>query len=243
MNLIVDIRNSRTRFSVFNRGEILITVPVNEFDPEHLDVIFEEHPDLENVIVLSEEELQENLRAAFSERFKSFIEFNESTPLPVEIAFNTGEYFRKDRVAAITGINELFPDTNILLIEAGKTILYDFVDEENKYLGGSISPGLEMRFRSLHQFTAHLPLVEPFDFNKLIGATIEESILAGVQNGIVYEIESVINTFKDFYDNLKVIITGRGAAFFDKKLKNSFFVHYNLTAIGLNRILEYNVNK
>ena len=83
-------------------------------------------------------------------------------------------------------------------------------------------------------------MVKQDDFNKLYGTTTEEAIRAGVQNGVVFEIDKAIDTFKDFYTNLKVIITGGNAEFFDKKLKNSFFVHFNLIAFGLNRILEYN---
>jgi type III pantothenate kinase len=97
-----------------------------------------------------------------------------------------------------------------------------------------------MRYKALHQFTGKLPLVSQQKFDKLYGTTTEEAILAGVQHGVVFEVDKAIETFKEFYTNLKVIITGGDADFFDKKLKNSFFVNFNLTALGLNRILEYN---
>ena len=114
------------------------------------------------------------------------------------------------------------------------------LNERNQYLGGNISPGLEMRFKALTSFTGKLPLVEPSEYQKLYGTTTHEAILAGVQHGVFYETDKTIDNFKEFYNNLKVIITGGDAKFFDKKLKNSFFVHFNLIAIGLNRILQYN---
>ena len=97
-----------------------------------------------------------------------------------------------------------------------------------------------MRYKALHHFTGKLPLIGHQKYDKLYGTTTEEAILAGVQHGIVFEVDKAIDTFKDFYANLKVIITGGDADFFDKKLKNSFFVNFNLIALGLNRILEYN---
>ena len=97
-----------------------------------------------------------------------------------------------------------------------------------------------MRYKALHHFTGKLPLISHKKFDKLYGTTTEEAIWAGVQNGVAFEVDNAIDTFKNFYNNLKVIITGGDADFFDKKLKNSFFVNFNLTAIGLNCILEYN---
>jgi len=140
----------------------------------------------------------------------------------------------------VVGAHNLFPDSNILVIDAGTAITYDLLTAEGTYLGGNISPGIEMRFKALNQFTGKLPKIEKADQNILFGKTTEQAIRAGVQNGVVYEIEGTINSFKDFYKNLKVIITGGDAEFFEKKLKNSFFVSPNLTNLGLNRILEYN---
>ncbi|MBT6766833.1 MAG: type III pantothenate kinase, partial [Prolixibacteraceae bacterium] len=154
--------------------------------------------------------------------------------------YDSKETLGKDRIAAAVGAFDLYPDSNVLIIDAGTAITYDIINEKNQYLGGNISPGLEMRFKALHHFTGKLPLVKQNKFDKLYGNTTENAILAGVQNGLVFEVDKAIDTFKEFYNNLKVIITGGNAEFFDKKLKNSFFVHFNLIAMGLNRILEYN---
>lgn len=243
MNLVIDIGNTRTKFSVFNRGEVLITVPVDEFQPQHIEVLKTEHPSLEKVILSSVKEYSPELKNSLKKNFNTFIELDFDTPLPLENRYLSKETLGKDRIAAAVGAFDLYPDNNMLIIDAGTAITYDFVNEKNQYLGGNISPGLKMRFKALNQFTGKLPLMEQRENVKLFGQTTEEAILAGVQNGIIYEVEKTIENFKIFYSNLKVIITGGDAEFFDKKLKNSFFVHFNLVAIGLNRILEHNGEK
>lgn len=240
MNLVIDIGNTRTKFSVFNKGEVLITVPVEEFLPGHIDVLQEEHPELQNAILSAVKDYSPELKTALQNKFKQFIELDANTPLPIENCYKTPETLGKDRIAAAVGGFDLYPDTNLLIIDAGTAITYDLVNDKHQYFGGNISPGIEMRFKALHQFTGKLPLLSQQKFEKLYGTSTEEAILAGVQHGVVFEVDKAIETFKEFYNNLKVIITGGDAEFFDKKLKNSFFVNFNLTALGLNRILEYN---
>ncbi len=243
MNLVIDIGNTRTKFSVFNKGEVLITVPVDEFLPEHIDVLQNEHPDLKNVILSAVKDYSPKLKTSLQNKFKYFLELNEKTPIPIENCYKTPETLGKDRIAAAVGGFDLYPRTNLLIIDAGTAITYDIVNDKQQYLGGNISPGIEMRYKALHHFTGKLPLIGPEKFDKLYGTTTEDAIRAGVQHGVVFEVDKAIDTFKEFYKNLKVIITGGDADFFDKKLKNSFFVNFNLIALGLNRILEYNGEK
>lgn len=240
MNLVIDIGNTRTKFSVFNRGEVLITVPVDEFMPKQIDVLQNDYPELKQVILSAVKEYSPKLKDALQTKFDQFIELDSNTPLPIENCYKTPETLGKDRIAAVVGGFDLYPGNNLLIIDAGTAITYDILNDKHQYLGGNISPGLEMRYKALHQFTGKLPLIEHRKFDKLYGTTTEEAILAGVQHGVVFEIDKAIDTFNDFYTNLKVIITGGDADFFDNKLKNSFFVNFNLTAMGLNRILEYN---
>ena len=240
MNLIIDIGNTRTKFSIVNRGEVLINVPVDEFKPEHIDILQNEHPGLKKVILSAVKDYPEELKTALQNRFDRFIELGADTPLPIKNLYRTPETLGKDRIAAAVGGFDLYPDTNLLIIDAGTAITCDLLDEKGNYLGGNITPGIEMRFKALNHFTGKLPLVKQQPFEKLFGTTTEEAIVAGVQNGVVFEVDRTIDVFKEFYKNLKVIITGGNADFFDNKLKNSFFVHFNLIALGLNRILEYN---
>jgi len=240
MNLIIDIGNTRTKFSVFNKGEVLITVPVVEFKPEHIDVLKNEHPSLDKVILSSVKDYSHELKTALQENFKLFVELKSDTPLPIINCYETKDTLGMDRLAAAAGAVDLYPENNVLIIDAGTALTYDIVNAKHRYLGGNISPGIDMRFEALSRFTGQLPLVKQEINNKLYGTSTESAILSGVQNGVVFEVDSTISTFKEFYNNLKVIITGGNAEFFDKKLKNSFFVHFNLVAIGLNSILEYN---
>jgi len=240
MNLVIDIGNTRTKFSVFNRGEVLITVPVDELTQQHIEVLKKEYEELNNVIVSATKDYPEELKNALQQNFNRFLELDETTPLPVKNGYKTKETLGKDRIAAVVGAFDLYPETNVLVIDAGTAITYDIITEKHEYLGGNISPGIDMRFKALNEFTDKLPLVAQKEYNKLYGTSTENAIRAGVQNGVVFEVDRAIDTFKEFYNNLKVIITGGNAEFFEKKLKNSFFVHFNLIAMGLNRILEYN---
>ncbi len=240
MNLVIDIGNTRTKFSVFNRGEVLTTVPVDEFKSSHIDILQNQYPELQKAILSSVKKYSEELKETLQNKFMNFIELDEKTPLPIENCYQTKNTLGKDRIAAVVGAFDLYPNQNLLVIDAGTAVTIDFINENGQYLGGNISPGIQMRLKALNQFTDRLPLVEPREWNKLYGTTTEEAILSGVLNGVVFEVDKTIDTFKEFYKNLKVIITGGDTEFFDKKLKNSFFVNFNLLALGLNRILEYN---
>jgi type III pantothenate kinase len=240
MNLVIDIGNTRTKFSVFNRGEVLTTVPVDEFKGSHVEVLQNQYPELDKAIISSVKNYPEELKETLQSKFDTFLELSENTPLPIENCYKTKNTLGKDRIAAVVGAFDLYPNQNILVIDAGTAITFDMINEKGQYLGGNISPGVEMRFKALNHFTNRLPLIESREWSKLYGTTTEEAILSGVLNGVVYEVDKTIDTFKEFYKNLKVIITGGDTEIFDKKLKNSFFVNFNLLALGLNRILEYN---
>jgi len=195
---------------------------------------------MNKAIISSVKKYAPGLKNYLIQNFKPFIELNANTPLPIENCYISKDTLGNDRIAAAVGANNLYPGTNLLIIDAGTAITYDIVNDKDQFLGGSISPGLQMRFKALHHFTGNLPMVTKGKFNKPFGRTTEEAIRAGIQHGLVFEVDKTIDKFKEFYKNLKVIITGGDANFFDMKLKNSFFVDFNLTAIGLNCILEYN---
>jgi type III pantothenate kinase len=203
----------------------------------------DEHIQLNQAILSSVKPVDEELIRFLSQNFQLFIELDQHTPLPIENLYKTPETLGKDRIAAAVGANELFPGQNVLIIDAGTAITYDMVSEKNEFLGGNISPGLQMRFKALNQFTGKLPLINYSDEFQLIGRNTEDAIRAGVQNGILYEIERTIETFNRNYENLQIVMTGGDSIFFDKKLNYSIFVHFNLTLIGLNRILEHNAKK
>jgi type III pantothenate kinase len=240
MNLVIDIGNTRTKFSVCSQNDVLTTVTVDEIFPSHIDELQRKYNGLNKVILSSVKDYPDELKTILQNKFKTFIELGANTPLPIVNCYESKDTLGKDRIAAVVGAFHLYPQTNVLVIDAGTAITYDLVTADGKYLGGNISPGLEMRFKALHHFTGKLPKIEKGNFNNLYGKTTEQAIRAGVQHGLSYEIDASISSFKEIYSNLKVILTGGDAEFFDNKLKNSFFVHLNLTSLGLSQILNYN---
>ena len=200
----------------------------------------DEHPQLNEAILSSVKPVDDEILQFLSENFDLFIELDHLTELPLENLYETPETLGKDRLAAAVGANELFPNQNLLIIDAGTAITYDLVSEKNQFVGGNISPGLQMRFKALNYFTGKLPLVSYSDEFQTIGKNTTDAIRAGVQNGILYEIAQTIELFNKNYQNLQIVMTGGDSIFFDKKLNYSIFVHFNITLIGLNRILEHN---
>ena len=240
INLVIDIGNSRTKIALFNQHDLMFNVPIDNLTAEHVLMLKNEHPQLNKVILSTVKPYSNDLKRVLSEEFEQFIELDHLTDLPIENLYETPETLGKDRLAAAIGANELFPDQNLLVIDAGTAITYDLVSEKNQFIGGNISPGLEMRFKALNHFTGKLPLVSYSDVFQPIGKNTIDAIRSGVQNGILYEIEQCIDAFNRNYQNLRIIMTGGDSNFFDKKLNYSIFVNFNLTLIGLNRILEHN---
>ena len=243
INLVIDIGNSRTKIALFNQYDLMFNVSIDHLTLEHLRMLKEEHRQLTKAILSSVKPGNEDLIGFLTEQFEFFLELDHKTELPIENLYETPDTLGKDRLAAAVGANELFPDQNLLVIDAGTAITYDLVSEKNQFIGGNISPGLEMRFKALNHFTGKLPLIGASDEFDFIGKNTAEAIRAGVQNGMIYEIGQTIEIFNRNYQNLQIIMTGGDSNFFDKKLNYSIFVHFNLTLIGLNRILEHNAKK
>ncbi len=136
--------------------------------------------------------------------------------------------------------NYLKPNTNCLIIDAGTCITYEFVNANSEYLGGNISPGINMRIKALYTFTKKLPLVEPVEKANLLGNDTKSAISSGVINGITFEMDGYINILKEKYPDLTIFLTGGDTFFFESTFKNRTFAVKNLLSIGLNRILNYN---
>jgi type III pantothenate kinase len=240
INLVIDIGNSRTKIALFNQHDLMFNVSIDRLTLNHLTMLKDEHPQLKKVILSSVKPRDEELNSFLSQNFDQFLELGAQTKLPIENLYETPETLGKDRLAAAVGANELFPDQNLLIIDAGTAITYDLVSEKNQFVGGNISPGLSMRFKALNHFTGKLPLIGFSDEFEPIGKNTIDAIRAGVQNGIIFEIGNTIDLFNRNYQNLQIIMTGGDSNFFAGKLNYSIFVHFNITLIGLNRILEHN---
>lgn len=234
MNLILDIGNTRAKFALFE-GQTLLFQEVGD-NQEFLS--FLKGKKIKNAVVSSV------IKNQFVELEKTLdcpiIHISSSTPIPIENLYLTKDTLGVDRLANAVAANSIFPQRNVLVVDCGTCVKYDFVNHKNQYLGGSISPGLQMRFKALNQFTGKLPLLKPEAHPSLIGDSTETAITSGVINGLVAEIKGVIKSYTSIYENLTVILTGGDASFFDKELKSNIFVEPTLTLIGLNEILLYN---
>jgi type III pantothenate kinase len=243
MNLSIDIGNTRTKLAIFDNGSIVESFILNEINIFDINKLTTKHSGIQNVILSSTKKNNKNLDHYLQTNFLNFIELSSDTKIPIENLYETKETLGKDRLAAVVGANNIFPETNVLVIDMGTAITYDFINNKAQYVGGTISPGMEIRYKSLNQFTEKLPLLERQEDFQLIGKNTDDAIISGVQSGITFETDSYINHFKDEYENLITILTGGDAIFFDKKLKNAIFVNLNLNLIGLNTILDYNIKK
>ncbi len=165
---------------------------------------------------------------------------DHNTPLPIKILYKTPKTLGYDRVAGIVGAYLEHPSNDILVVDAGTAVTYDFIDSKGQYYGGNISPGIKMRLKALNQYTARLPLVSPEGEVKKLGQTTEEAIRAGVIRGVEFEILGYVNEMSTQYPNLLVFLTGGNDFSFDSNVKNSIFADRFLVIKGLNRILNYN---
>jgi type III pantothenate kinase len=193
-------------------------------------------------LIISSVKTDEALISSWASKAKRYFILNSDLPLPITNLYATPKTLGMDRLAAVCGAHQLFPSDNCLIIDAGTCITYDFKDKEANYHGGSISPGLAMRFKAVHTFTAKLPLVTPKPGVKLIGQSTETSIQSGVVNGLLAEIEGIIRQYLEKFPELQVILCGGDAGFFENQLKASIFASPELVLMGLNTILNYNVS-
>lgn len=236
MNLIVDYGNSAAKVAIFDQHKL--TEKHTFTRPEDLQN-FLENSSVENFIISSVATEAEGV-SRWSKARNKFI-LSHSLPLPVKICYATPHTLGVDRLAASCGALQLFPGRNTLVIDAGTCITYDFTDSKGHYYGGSISPGLKMRFQAVHTFTARLPLVDRAENPDLIGNSTETSIQSGVVNGTVSEIDGIIDRYRHKSPDLQVILCGGDGSFFENKLKASIFASPDLVLIGLNRVLIHNV--
>jgi type III pantothenate kinase len=160
--------------------------------------------------------------------------------MPFINSYATPKTLGVDRIALVSASVDQFPDNNVLIIDAGTCITYDFITDENVYLGGAISPGIRLRYKALNNLTANLPLLETNQPKSIIGDSTEESIHSGVVNGVIKEIDGLIEYYKENHQDLTVILTGGDANFLSNQLKNSIFANSNFLLEGLNFLLDYN---
>lgn len=161
--------------------------------------------------------------------------------LPIEILYKTPKTLGLDRIAAVVGAYYTYRNSNVLVIDAGTCITYDFMHKDGRYEGGAISPGKQMRLKAMNVFTARLPLVEDSNVAELIGRSTEESLRNGAQIGMIGEIDYWIGNIEASYGEVKTLVTGGDAVFIKNNLKREVFEHPFLVLFGMSKILEQNV--
>ncbi len=239
MNQIaIDVGNTRTKYAVF-AGSMLIAINTLE-KPENLAEVLVYH-EIKKAIISSVRHLDQEVKQLSV--LDKVIELTAATPVPIINKYGTPQTLGMDRLAGVVGACALYPKQNALVIDAGTCITFDFIDRDQTYYGGSISPGLAMRFKAMHTFTGKLPLVEQTktDNMPLIGRNTIECLTSGVFNGTVAEVNGLIVEYKKQFPDLITIVCGGDAPFFEKNLKARIFAEPNLVLIGLNHILNYNV--
>ncbi|WP_411893455.1 type III pantothenate kinase [Winogradskyella sp. A2] len=240
MNLIVDVGNSFVKFAVYKRNklEYKISFELSEFKKQFKSVK-KKYPKINRAIVSSVGRLSKKQVEIIDDDLKLIV-LSHELKTPFKNLYETPETLGVDRIALVSASVDKFPDKNVLIIDAGTCITYDFVTDENVYLGGAISPGIRLRYKALNNLTANLPLLETNLPKSIIGDSTEESIHSGVVNGVIKEIDGLIEYYKENHQDLTVILTGGDANFLSNQLKNSIFANSNFLLEGLNFLLDYN---
>jgi type III pantothenate kinase len=240
-HLIIDFGNTLTKTAVFFNDQCLEIKTTPHLKPDDLAYFIKKYNPL-HAIISSVVKVPDEIRQYLNAR-SNCIELSHTTPVPISNLYKTPETLGLDRLALAVAATGIFPGHNVLAIDAGTCVTFDFVDDRKNYHGGGISPGIQMRFKALHTFTERLPLINHQNFDGLSGTTTTESILSGVLNGIIAEFDGIIRMYKAGHKDLKVIVTGGDVNFFAMKLKSNIFAAPNLVLNGLNVILNFNVEK
>ncbi|MAU71763.1 MAG: pantothenate kinase [Pseudozobellia sp.] len=240
MNLIIDAGNTSVKLAVFDRNNLIFYQNTDaESMPRLVKEICDHYPKISHSIVSSVGHLDKKVIAVMAV-FCTVHELTPSSKTPYKNSYATAQTLGVDRMALATAAFYHNPKANTLVVDAGTCVTYEMVNDYAEYLGGAISPGLNMRYKSLNAQTAKLPLLKPkmpFDF---IGNSTANSIHSGVVNGLCHEIDGVINQYKSRFVDLTVILTGGDAPFLSKRLKNTIFADSKFLLKGLNYLLEYN---
>ena len=239
MNLTLDIGNTQSKLAVFNNSLVVVKTFDSEFIIDEIDDFLLLYPSIKNLIVCSVTDITLNLEKY---NFNNVHFVSSNSNIPFENLYLSKDSLGNDRIALVSSASISYPGKNVLIIDAGSCITYDFINDKNQYLGGAISPGLNMRYKSLNEFTSKLPLVSFESSDKLIANQTIDSINVGVANGVVFEIEGFVRQYLSEYDNLTVILTGGNSDFLSNQLKISIFANQNFLLEGLNNLIKLNIS-
>lgn len=240
MNLIVDIGNSRIKIAVFNKDELIYNEVITKDSFVEATLNLKEKFKCKYAIISAVGNLNKSEIDQIKANIKVF-ELDTTTKIPFFNNYATPKTLGVDRIALVAAAVSKYQNQNVLIIDAGTCITFDFVSAEKMYLGGAISPGIEMRYKALNKYTKKLPLLKPDITASLIGTSTETCIHSGVINGVISEIDSIIAKYRKKNKDLTVVLTGGDANFLSNRLKNGIFANPFFLLEGLNTILTYNL--
>ena len=248
MNLCIDQGNSRTKVALMtDEGKIIQHFIYKTFSSADVERLFALYA-IKSSIISSVINIEPAIVNALARLSEHFVLFDHNTPIPIKNGYDTPETLGQDRIAAAVGAQQLCPGENLLIIDVGSAVTYDFVSENGEYMGGNIAPGLKMRFTMLQRMTKKLPLVEVGE-NELIplfGKNTRDAIAAGVIRRVAYEVKGYMRTLREKTTHFQTYMTGGNASVIINATRSSRTekreIHHekHLVLIGLNTILVYN---
>jgi type III pantothenate kinase len=248
MLLAVEVGNTRIKVAVFEENILLERfVFTKEELQKNIEIIIDKYEKASDLVVSSVGNIEKEMFLSFEKRLKVHF-INSDMDFPFINLYKTPLTLGIDRMVLASGAVLQFPNQNRLVIDAGTCVTYDFIDEKDNYLGGAISPGIRLRYESLHNYTAKLPLLTlenheesstELESQNFIGNSTTESIHTGVINGLVNEIDGFIFQYREQYPNFIIILTGGDAVFLAKRLKNTIFANSNFLLESLNQLFQH----
>ncbi|WP_428328570.1 type III pantothenate kinase [Mucilaginibacter sp.] len=243
-NLVIDIGNTYTKIAIFNHNQLQHTEQHQFTDTTTINKLLDSYA-VEKAVISSVKKEKQEWQTLLATKVK-LIEFSAAMATGIKNHYLTPHTLGLDRLAAVIGAHNLYPAKSNVVIDGGTCITYDWVDAAGNYFGGSISPGLNMRYKALNYYTSGLPLISADDdFKAGYGNNTTTAIQSGVQNGIKYELTGFIESYKKNGEELNIVLSGGDSIFFDTLLKNSIFAPYvkiepHLVLKGLNAAIQTN---
>lgn len=238
MNLILDVGNSLLKIALFKKSQLIQKFKFTENYKRNIEDIISEN-NVTHSIISNVGRIDDSIINILKESTNLLLVSNQ-LKFPFKNLYKSKNTLGQDRLALVSAAAFKFPKENVLIVDAGSCITYDFKNNNNEYLGGGISPGILMRFKSLNTFTSNLPLIDFDSIHQLIGNNTKNSINSGVINGTISEINGIIQQYCEEFENIRIILTGGDSNFLLKRIKNSIFADQNFLLLGLNKLLEDN---
>jgi len=238
LNLIIDSGNSFSKVGVFDNDVIIHKAQFNKLTLIDIEKIFFKRK-INNSIISNVGE-PNNKVLKFLKENSDLVNFDSELKIPFINKYNSLETLGNDRIGLVSQASQLYSNKNVLVIDIGTCITYDFINENNEYLGGSISPGLSMKFKALNNQTYNLPYLEKSKIDSFIGSSTKSSVVSGVINGTLGEINYISNQYKNKFKKIMIILTGGDSKFLFNHIKNGILADSNFLLSGLNLLLELN---